>query len=102
MSHCRQDRPRVKAKQALAPTGDALSARKRALPDSLRKGAADGEGLRPSNPGSESPRLLRPPYAWPLSNARKPAHDQEVQAALGRGERWPLSSAVGMGGSSQA
>ena len=69
MSHCRQDRRRVKAKQALAPTGDALSARKRALPDSLRKGAADGEGLRPSNPGS--PRLLRPPYAWPLSTANR-------------------------------
>jgi len=29
-----------------------------------------GRGLRPSNPGSESPRLLRQPYAWPLSNAR--------------------------------
>ncbi len=71
MSHCRQDRRRVKAKQALAPAGDALSARKRALPDSLRKGAADGEGLRPSNPGSESPRLLRPPYAWPLSTANR-------------------------------
>jgi hypothetical protein len=71
MSHCRQDRRRVKAKQALAPTGDALSARKRALPVSLRKGAADGRGLRPSNPGSESPRLLRPPYAWPLSTANR-------------------------------
>jgi len=29
-----------------------------------------GRGLRPSNPGSESPRLLRQPYAWPLSTAR--------------------------------